>query len=118
MQTASDLYRFGNARRPREARIPPDLYPDADGIAGPEGGPAPNGLSLYAMPDTSGLTGHYWRLPMRTELRYGLTVVADGEDVGGPRARGHHTLYPSVRMPSEEFRRLVAALPWAYAGKL
>ena len=87
-------------------------------MVGPEHEPAPNGLSLFRAPETADLTGHYWRLPANTELPSGLAVLADGQDVGGPRRVGHHTLYPSVRMLGDEFRRLVDNLPWEYAGKI
>ena len=118
MRTPTDLHRFGNAHGPRSPRIQQDLYPYGGGFVGPERPPAPNGLSTFALPANSDLTGHYWRLPADTELPYGLAVLADGEDVGGPRTRGHHTLYPSVRMPAEQFIRLVSELPWEYAGKV
>jgi hypothetical protein len=47
----------------------------------------------------------------------GLGIIADGADVGGPHAAGHHTIYPTREMPYEEFAQKFSALPWKYGGK-
>jgi hypothetical protein len=59
-----------------------------------------------------GLTGVTWRLPSGTNLPEGLDWIADGSDVGGPHAPGHHTIFPTRAMPFQEFNDLVHNLPW------
>jgi len=117
MLTPVDLHRFGNSQGPRRPRLE-DLPADDEGLVGPEQGPVPNGVSTFAVPDEAGLTGHYWRLAAGTELPDGLAVIADGEDVGGPRPPGHHTLYPAVRMSAQHFVDLVERLPRIRTGKI
>jgi hypothetical protein len=51
-------------------------------------------------------------------LPAGLGVVADGVDVNpaSPLLATHHTIYPTVRMPVDQFVELFLKLPWQYAG--
>jgi len=120
MNTPCDLYRFGNQTGPREPRLNHDLFPDTDGMVGPESGPPWNGISTYANLAEARMTGHYHRLPAGTELPDGLAVIADGlliqdEDVLPP---SHHTIYPARRMKVQELIEVFRHLPWHYGGKL
>lgn len=65
-----------------------------------------------------GFTGHYHVVRAGVPLPEELLVVADGEDVGGPHARTHHTICPSGRMEFDVFVRSYLSLPWAHGGKL
>lgn len=47
----------------------------------------------------------------------GLGVIADGRGVGGPRALGHHTVYPTRRMLFDEYVGLIQGMNWQNIGK-
>ncbi|MFJ2954372.1 hypothetical protein [Streptomyces sp. NPDC087270] len=47
----------------------------------------------------------------------GLGVIADGRGAGGPRALGHHTVYPTRRMPFDEYVALIQGMDWQNMGK-
>lgn len=112
-----DVYAFGNGPRgPRENR---DITVDDDGMFGPEGGAIPRGASVTSDPDGSPLTGPYCRLPAGTELPEGFEIIADGRDVNraSPHAAGHHTIYPSARMPFDEFLQRFRELGWVFVDR-
>jgi hypothetical protein len=119
----TDLYAFGNASKPRPPRIQghnlkpgqqPDIIPHEAGQVGPA---TFGGASAFGEPAQAPLRGHYHVLPAGTELPEGLTVVADGIDVGGSHAPTHHTVAPSKDMSPQEFEELFNNLPWQYGGK-
>jgi hypothetical protein len=72
---------------------------------------------LFGDPTQAPHCGHYHTLPAGTELPEGLSVVADGADVGGSHAPTHHMLSPAREMTPAEFIDLFNALPWQYGGK-
>jgi hypothetical protein len=113
------LFAFGNRAGPRPPRIGIDLIPDAAGNVGPEAPPFPAGASTFADPLQAPLTGHYHGLVRGTPLPAGLGVVADGSDVraDSPHPPGHHTIYPAVEMPADQFVRLFLSLPWLWVGR-
>jgi hypothetical protein len=117
--TPTDVYAFGNRLGPRLPRSNQDVFPDSAGMVGPESGPPWRGPSTFANPLLAPLTGHYHRLPKGTPLPDGLGIVADGCDVDStsPLLATHHTVYPTLRMPLDQFIELFRNLPWEYAGK-
>jgi hypothetical protein len=50
-------------------------------------------------------------------LPEGLSIIADGTEVGGSYRATHHTIYPNREMRFDEFSKKVSALPWEYGGK-
>jgi hypothetical protein len=118
MQTPVDLYAFGNRSGPRRPRPNRDVFPDTDGMIGPESHPPWHGASTFADRARVPLTGPYHRLAQGTALPDGLGVVADGVDVdpASPLLATHHTIYPTVRMHVDHFVELFLNLPWEYAG--
>lgn len=117
--TPTDLYAFGNRSGPRRPQVNKDLFPDAAGRIGPETSPPRQGMSTFAQPLQTSLTGHYHRLSAGTPLPEELGVVADGVDVdqASPYPATHHTIYPAVQMPADRFVQLYLSLPWQYGGK-
>jgi hypothetical protein len=116
--TPTDLYAFGSLTGPRPPRLNIDIVPDGAGMVGPEAPPFPNGASVFADPMKAPLRKNYHRLPAGTQLPEGLEVVADGKEVDSKSLHGftHHTIYPAIRMPSDQFLELVKNLPWQHAG--
>ena len=124
--TPEDLYAFGNASQPRKARPSDFEVDDVDDIVG--GGLAPSspsddvkGASTFISPQNAaevGLTGQYHRLEAGSTLPDGLAVHADGADVGGNRAWGHRTIYPTREMPLSKFNDLFESMDWKHAGKI
>jgi hypothetical protein len=121
------LYAFGGSPEHNSAPRPPRPLIEARGDMAVEGDatvlrqspPLPQGASLFADPGRAPLNGHCYRIDAGTLLPEGLGVVADGRDVVAlsPHDPTHHTLYPTRRMPFEEFVRLYLELPWEYAGR-
>lgn len=112
------LYAFGNAQGvgPRLNR---DIFPDDEGLVGPEHPPWPHGQSAFRDPDQPGLTGVLYRLVAGTRLPRGLGVIADGTDASpnSPHPVGHHTLFPTQQMPYPAYVSLVGGLPWQKVGR-
>jgi hypothetical protein len=46
-----------------------------------------------------------------------VKIAADGSDVGGTHAPGHHTFSPTETMLFEDFSKKFMELPWEYGGK-
>ena len=117
--TPTELYVFGSRAGPRRPRLMLDVFPDANGMVGPEHPPLPRGPSAFADLSYALLTGHWHVLPKGTLLPEGVEVVADGIDAhaGSPLPATHHTIYPAVRMPMAQFIALFMGLPWHYGGK-
>ncbi|MEV6675196.1 hypothetical protein [Streptomyces sp. NPDC051162] len=46
----------------------------------------------------------------------GLGVISDGKGVGGTRALGHHTIYPTRRMSFDEYVELIKGMKWENVG--
>ncbi len=117
--TPADLYAFGNRSGPRPPRLGIDIAPDAAGMVGPESPPLPRGMSTFADLAHAPVKGHCYILPRGTQLPPGIGAIADGVDVE-PKSKHrptHHTLYPVMRMPADQFLALVLSLPWRYVGK-
>ena len=109
---------FGNATQPAGIRSK-DLEPNADGLLPSQADVQwPSGKSTTVSPETSGLTGHYHKIPEGTEMPEGLAIIRDGADVGGPRSPGHSTVYPTRDMSPGEFNDKFQSLPWEYGGKV
>lgn len=118
-KTPVDLFAFGNRSGPKRPRTGIDVFPDAAGMVGPEQPPLPRGFSSFADIAQALLNGHYHVLPKGTELPAGVAVVADGVDVepSSPHAPTHYTLYPAVRMLTNQFVDTILFLPWKYVGR-
>jgi hypothetical protein len=80
----------------------------------------PQGASSFADPSRSGLTGHYHRLPMGTDLPPGMAVTADGRDVlpESPLPESHHTIHAIEPMLPSQFVQKFLTLPWEYGGRV
>jgi hypothetical protein len=115
-----DLFVFGSkANGPRLPRAGIDLFPDDQGMIGPEDSASAKAASTFADLRQCGLTGHFFLLPVGTELPEELGVAADGRDVrpGSEHAASHHTIFPNNRIAWQRFLELFQGLPWQYAGK-
>ena len=53
-----------------------------------------------------------------TKLPEGLAVKADGVDVGGTRAKGHHTIYNTRDMSLDEFNAKLKELKTKKIGSI
>ena len=125
--TSEDLYAFGGSPNganpgPRGPRASTDIDVNNDGMVSAQNPTGEvQGASTYTDPAEAPLSGHYYRLPAGTRLPNGLSVQADGEDVGGPAPWGHRTIYPTQDMPfessSDSFVELFRNLGWNYGGK-
>ena len=119
-RTPVDLFVFGSRNKgPRPPRVGIDIFPDEQGMVGPEPPNSPTGASAYGDTAQSGLTGHYYLLPAGTELPLGLDAIADGMDVRPDSLQKptHYTIFPTQRMTAEQFLAAFERLPWQYAGK-
>jgi RHS repeat-associated protein len=108
VETATDLYNFGNTTTPY-LRI--DMTPDGNGMIGPEMDPAtgfPRGVSTFTDPQLADLHGPYWRLPAGTKLPVEVGLADDSAVAG----MGHRVLYPTVQILSDRFHQLLRSLPW------
>ncbi len=114
-----DLFAFGSRSGPRPPRQGLDYVPDPMGMFGPEQPPFPAGASLFADPKQAPLRGHFFRLAAGTAIPPGMNVVADGVDVhsNSMHPPTHHTLFPIVQMPSQQFVSAFLALAWQYSGR-
>ncbi|MFC4110967.1 polymorphic toxin-type HINT domain-containing protein [Nonomuraea zeae] len=75
------------------------------------------GLSTFNTAENANRSGLRGQLRTPTgPLPDGLGVIADGSDVGGPRAVGHHTFYPTRRMPFDEYTGLITGMNWVNVG--
>ena len=109
--TDYDLYATGNAKGPTPAR-PKDFEISTDEAIG---GLDSLGKSTFNSTDNikaADLTGICWKLPAGTELPEGWGVKPDGIDVGGPRKKGHHTIYTLFETTLDKFNELLTSLPW------
>ncbi len=99
-----------------------DIDVDAGGLVHPPSAGDLSSLNVQGMStyDTHqnlaavGLTGQV-RAPTKP-LADGLGVIADGVGVGGRRALGHHTIYPTRSMPFDEFVGLIQSMGWQNIG--
>lgn len=113
------LHAFGNKQQPRDPRSDKDIQVDSEGYVGPEPQPGesfPNGASTFGNPDKVNLTGPYHRIPKSVSMPTGLSVMADGRDVGGPHGETHHTIYPIEKMLFRKFVEKFQSLGWKYVG--
>ena len=110
---------MGNSTAPRPPRIDghntkpgqkPDIKPDANGIIQPT---TTHGASTFDDPKKAPFPGQTYTLPAGTVLPPGLGVIADGKDVGGTHAEGHHSIVPTEQMTPQEFEDKYNSLPWA-----
>jgi hypothetical protein len=62
--------------------------------------------------------GQSHTLPAGTQLPPGLGVIADGKDVGGTHAPGHHSIVPTQPMTPQEFEDKYTSLPWKKGPKV
>jgi hypothetical protein len=110
------LYAFGNTTGPRPPRAERDFKLDSEYDLVPiDKG---KGASLWGNVKYSGLTGHYCKIKKSTPLPFGMALIADGKDVGGPHGRTHHTIYATTPMTYFSFVSKFLSLPWEYVGKL
>ena len=119
-QTALDLFAFGSRMKgPRPPRLGVDLFPDDDGMIGPEWPDTANGASTFGDVTQCALSGHYFRLSAGTELPEEIGLIADGQDIraGSIHPPTHHTLFPQRRIHWERFVEIFEKLPWRYAGR-
>lgn len=95
------------------------MFPDAQGMIGPETPAAAKGASTFADVTKCSLTGHYFLLPGGTDLPEGLDIVEDGHNVrpNSKHPATHHTIFPVQQMSWDTFVRLIDGLPWQYMGK-
>jgi len=110
----TDVYAFGNKTKPRSPRAGKDIDVKNDLV---DTQTPPAGVSTFGDPNEAPLTGHYHKLPEQTTLPEGLSIIADGMDVGGSHLPTHHTIYPNREMPFDEFILKLNDLPWEYGGK-
>jgi hypothetical protein len=118
-KTPTDLRAFGSKTGgPRLSRPNIDVFPNADGMIGPDEAESGNGASTFADVNKAELTGHYYKLPAGTVLPEDLDVVADGSDVrpGSIHPPTHHTIFPCRRMSVAQFVEKLRNLPWQYEG--
>lgn len=115
----TNVHAFGGRSKPRDPRANTDIPLNPDGTVGPEPKtpPWPNGASTFGDVSYAPLTGHYHRLASGTVLPSGLRIIPDGREVGGPHGRTHHTIFPSVKMPFQDFVDKFQRSGWSYAGK-
>ncbi|WP_345040182.1 polymorphic toxin-type HINT domain-containing protein [Streptomyces sannanensis] len=100
-----------------------DIDVDADGFVN-----APTAAELKSL-DVQGLStfdtvANASRVGLKGQVRTptgplsdGLGIIADGRGVGGPRAVGHHTIYPTRRMSFDEYVGLIKGMNWENIGK-
>ncbi|MFJ2821775.1 polymorphic toxin-type HINT domain-containing protein [Streptomyces toxytricini] len=100
-----------------------DIDVDEDGFVN-----APTSAEIEAL-DVQGLSTfdnvtNAGRVGLRGQVRApaasipdGLGVIADGRGVGGPRAQGHQTIYPTRRMSFDEYVGLIQGVNWQNVGK-
>jgi len=122
------LYAFGNnSRGPSDPRILGynngpnqktfDLVMWSDGTVGPEIPPKVSGASAWLDPETAPLTGYVYKVQKDyVQALPTLGVWADGSDAvpPGPQPKGHHTIYPAIRMTAGAFVWIYKTLPWEY----
>jgi RHS repeat-associated protein len=99
-----------------------DIDVDADGMVD-----APTDAQLESL-DVQGLSTfdsvqNAGRIGLRGQVRTptgslpdGLGIISDGRGVGGPRAAGHHTIYPTRRMSFDEYVGLIKGMEWENIG--
>ncbi|MFD8915336.1 polymorphic toxin-type HINT domain-containing protein [Streptomyces sp. NPDC059575] len=113
------LYTVGGPR----VRPGKDIDVDADGfVNGPTAEQLKSldvqGLSTFDSVENASRIGLKGQVRAPTDpLPDGLGVIADGRGVGGPRALGHHTIYPTRRMPFDEYVELIKGMNWQNIGK-
>ncbi|WP_420918685.1 polymorphic toxin-type HINT domain-containing protein [Streptomyces coelicoflavus] len=100
-----------------------DIDVDADGfVNGPTAEQLKSldvqGLSTFDSVENASRIGLKGQVRTPTgPLPDGLGVIADGRGVGGPRALGHHTIYPTRRMSFDEYVGLIQGMNWQNMGK-
>jgi RHS repeat-associated protein len=99
-----------------------DIAVDDDGFVNP-----PTAEELKAL-DVQGLSTfdteqNIRRIGLRGKIRApkeplpdGLGIISDGRQVGGPRAVGHHTIYPTERMTFDHYQDLIKGMNWENVG--
>lgn len=113
------LYTVGGPR----VRPGKDIDVDADGfVNGPTAEQLKSldvqGLSTFDSVENASRIGLKGQVRTPTgPLPDGLGVIADGRGVGGPRALGHHTIYPTRRMSFDEYVGLIQGMNWQNIGK-
>ena len=109
------FYAFGNRAFPRAPRWDRDLHLKSENDIVQ---PSPKlGASVFGDVNLAPLTGHYHKIEKTTPMPDGLSVIADGVDVGGAQPATHHTIYATKCMRYKEFAHKFITLPWTYAGK-
>ncbi len=113
------LYTVGGPR----VRPGKDIDVDADGfVNGPTAEQLKSldvqGLSTFDSVENASRIGLKGQVRTPTgPLPDGLGIIADGRGVGGPRALGHHTIYPTRRMSFDDYVGLIQGMNWQNIGK-
>jgi len=123
-----DIYRFGNAQGPAKLRAGYDYYLNSGGLIDPQNPMSSTfaGASAYRDPFHNdvkqlGLNGVLWRVGLQNVLiADGLSVIADGKDVkpDSTLPTGHHTIFPTIQMTSDDFEQRIRSLPWERSGRV
>jgi hypothetical protein len=112
----------GNSTNPKPLRVPQDVTPDENGIIKSQIGVKwPQGKSSFdtienmakVLKDT---TVH--ETIGDVVMPDGLTIKADGIDVGGPMSQGHHTIYNTQDMNINEFNNKLSQIETQPIGKI
>ncbi|MCS0604073.1 hypothetical protein NX794_23080 [Streptomyces sp. LP11] len=75
------------------------------------------GLSTFDTEQNAGRVGLKGQLRApKGPLPDGLGIISDGRQVGGPRAVGHHTIYPTERMTFDSYQDLIKGMQWENVG--
>ncbi|NSL88091.1 hypothetical protein ECE50_014685 [Chitinophaga sp. Mgbs1] len=117
-----DLIISGNATKPASPRPGKDIPVDEHGMVKSQADVEwPEGKSSFdTVENTSKVLSdtQVHKVPADSALPEGLAIKADGKDVGGPRAKGHHTIYPTRDMSFDEFSAKVGELESQHIGKI
>jgi RHS repeat-associated protein len=111
----------GRASGPSPARNPQDIIPDSNGVVKSQAGlDNPLGKSSFDTPENMAnvLKDTNVHEIKSTNLPEGLDIKADGVDVGGTRAKGHHTIFPTMDMTFDEFNFKLSQIETEKIGKI
>jgi uncharacterized protein RhaS with RHS repeats len=111
----------GNASGPSPARNPQDIIPDSNGVIKSQAGlDNPLGKSSFDTPENMAniLKDTNVHEIKSANLPEGLGIKADGVDVGGTRAKGHHTIFPTRDMTFDEFNSKLSQIETKKIGKI
>ena len=112
----------GNATMPKGIRVPQDIQPDEQGMIKSQADIMfPQGKSTFNTPENMATilrNTTVYEIIDETQLPEGLAIKADGRDVGGPMAIGHHTIYNTRDMTLEEFEQKLSEIQTRKIGKI